>query len=469
VDDEAEDKGVRLRPSMPIRARVAAATIGRWGLCGVTGTPQLRVEAMPDLIATPTTPPPCEGVTEPVRGATAGLSVRVSGLASVVQSSWSGEGERVRLLGPLSLPPQPDVLAEVPTAAWLCAAVKFKDRAQKAMLAVIHQPTERPDICALTDSQRTLGNQPRGDRGRDVLALRLFDVPDDLHLRTGPNILELDNGGPVAGGRMHSEPSLWLRDAPFAEAGYGSTIINLFPPKLIMAKGVALPDMGGGVSTSGTKAFGSLTAKSFNAKATRILVEGGELDLGRNRTVEWDGPRSGGRNPWDRDTATDSSAGSDLFWSMSDIWFMKLVPTGTRAGQLLLFTPGEPQGDGEPDSAFEAKMSSLAVTARIFKVKLGGREMSPGRRAALDAGDWPAKLAVEIQMKEVRGAFAVKMQDLSLIPDQYQDDQSTAGHWWMCAYDAILPDPLPTVENAQFGSSTGTLDLRDAPWDPYWA
>ena len=483
VDDPRRDGGVRINPSRPIRARVAAATIGGWGLCGVTTTPQIRVESEPDLVLPAT-------LDDPARGAAAGLGVRIAGLVRAAQSSWRGEGEMARLLGTtaaastLRLPPQADVLAETPQAepiplpdplpalpsrlppplSWLCADVVFRDRPVRSLLAVLHQPTDRPALGSLSGAQRTLGAQPREDFGRDTLRLRLFDVPDGVHVRIGPGAMELANSDVIRGGRMHAEPALWFRSpAPFAEAGYGSTVINQFPPNLIIAAGVAMPDLGGGVSTGATKTFGSETVKSFNTPATRILVSGGDLDLGRNRTVAWDGPRSGSRNPWDRDTPTDSSAGSEVFWSLSDVWFMRLMPTGSGPGVLTIFTPGEPQAEGEPKSAFQARASDVTVTARILKVKLGSREMVPGRRAALEAGAWPTKLAAEIQMENVEGAFAVGMDGLG-ITDWMQTDQTTAGHWWMAAYDAILG-----FQAAQFGSSFGTIDLRDAPWDPYWA
>lgn len=468
VDDPRRDTGVRVTPSRPIRARVAAAAIGGWGLCGITSTPQLRVESEPDLVL-PASPD------EPARGATAGLSVRVAGLARVVQSAWRGTGELPRLhslLGSSStfaLPPQDDVLAEVPELSWLCADVAFQDRPLRSLLAVLHHPPARPAPADLTGRQRTLGAQVRAEpdgveQARDALRLRLFDVPDGLHLRIGPGVMELANSDAIRGGRMHAEPSLWMRSpAPFAEAGYGSTFINRFPPTLVLASGVAAPDLGGGVTTSGSMTFGSQTVRSFNTPATRILVAGGDLDLGRQRSVAWDGPRSGSKDPWARDTPTDAGLGSELFWSLSDVWFMRLTPTGSGPGELLLFTPGEPKGDGDPKSAIEAKATGVQVTARILKVKLGAREMVPARRAVLEAGDWPAELAAEIQLDGVEGAFAVGMDGLG-ITDWMQTDQTTAGHWWMCAYDAILG-----FEAAQFGSSFGTIDLRDAPWDPYWA
>lgn len=449
VDRPGDDTGLRVIPATPVRARIAASTVPGWGLVGVNGTPQLRIETQPDNVPGPPSP-------APGRGAVAALSVRAAGFARAAQSSWAGEGEVARLLGPLTSTPQPAVLAEQDARSWLAADVLLGARPNRALLVVLHQPSLRP-MANVLGAGYTLGAQLRQDFGRNALSLRLLETPDALHLRKGPGVLELNTGAAVGEAFMHAESALWVKGAPFAEVGMGSTHIKALPTHVIMASGSAMPTLGGGVDTGTPQQFGTVGATSLKTDAQRIVAEGGKLELGRMRSVAWDGPRTG-LDPWD--------PGNVVAWSLSDVWFLTLEPTGGGPGELILFTPGEPRGVEPPEveSGLQVSATAAKVTARIMKVSLGERSVATGRRAALEAGAWPTKLKAEIQLQEVEGSFAVKMKDLSLVPDWYQDDQITGGWWWMCAYGAILG-----IENAQFGSSFGTIDLRDAPWDPYWA
>lgn len=250
------------------------------------------------------------------------------------------------------------------------------------------------------------------------------------------------------------EPTQWLNMAPFGEAGYSNMVIEQVPPGLVMASGWEMPDMGGGVDGSDHKNFGALAnIRSFKLESSRIVVTGGDLKLGSFRSVGWDSFQEG-KTPW-----TDGKAR----WAMSHIWFLRVEPDAGASGEFRIFKPGEPQIDGA--SAIEVNMSGGHVTARIFKVELGDRVVAEGRRSAIDAGSWPKKLTTEIQMDGVNGKFAVGMDAYSTgFPQWKQDDDSDDGSWWMVAYDKILG-----IDSAQFGSSIGTIDLRDAPWDPYWA
>jgi hypothetical protein len=455
VDDPAgpASNGARVRAGAgPLRARVGIEVMPGWGLLGATAVSQLRTD-QPDDTQVPS-PVPLGAVT-----------ARVAGLDAIDFSTWIDVGAG-NPLDPLEPPPPDEVVSVTDPPRWTAVTAAFASgaRSNPGLAVVLHDTVGWSAIGPVTidnpvpgqgRAPDNAGQRDRAAFGRNAFKLRLAAIPDQVTLRTFPGLVQLDASGPSGPGFVQTETAQWLRGAPLGEAGYSSLVINSVPRSLAINAGWKAPDMGGGVDTGDHKSFGALShIASFRLDASRIVVSGDPLDLGRFRTIAWDTFKEG-HTPWE--------SGGRAKWALSDIWFASVEPSGDDAAEWLVHRPGEPQIDG--DAAIEMAITGGRVMARIFKVALGDRQVD-NRRAGIEASTWPTNLETEIQLYLVKGKFAVNMHDYTKAgPPWGQEDDTDGLVWWMVAYDKI-----PVLgTSAQFGSNSGTPSHRDSAWAPYWA
>jgi hypothetical protein len=426
----AGDTGLRVRTDgAGARLRVGIASANDGILGGVTATPQMRLR-------------------DTEMDAFAGVTVRLPALTSADLSIWEGVGERDRLLGPMQTPDPAKVLTPQPLLVWTSAHVAQAERANTSLLAVVHRPTAQTCLPA---------QHPELDHGFDPVNARLLSVPDSIGLLFGGGI-GAEVSAPGATGRIRMENLLRRPDDPNhgTERGYMHiTIDTAFPPIFAFASGWRNPDLAGGVDMEQIDTFLGRPVSHWQPGCTRITATGGPLVLGRVVIVNYSGPLSPFSPP-------------RFEWNISDIWFLTLAPSGTDPGELLLHSPASIWADDNRDQGLEIAVNSATTTSRIFSVGIddhkAGLVANSCRRAATEVMGWALALTAEIQLQGVAGEFAVKLPNLSLVSDQYQDDKTTAGQWWMGAYGAILG-----FDTAQFGSSVGTIDMRSSPFPPYWA
>jgi hypothetical protein len=437
----AGEFGVRLRTDgAGTRARVGVAHGAGAQLAGVTAGPQARI-----------------GNDEV--DAFTGVTVRLPALATADVSSWSGPGESARLLGTLSQPDPAKALTPPapPPPGWTSIAATQTARANTSLLAVVHRPTSQACLPASATTP---------DRGFDPVNARLLTVPDSLSLLLGAGIGS-EVSLPGATGAIRMEGLQRRPDAqPVApgspddanagtERGYTHIDVETgFPPTFALVTGWKNPDLDGGVPLGQLDTFNGRSVSHWQPACTRITATGGPLTLGRVVIVSYAGPVPPLSTP-------------TFEWSISDIWFLTLTPSGADPAELLLYSPASIIADDNQDQAVEVAVASGTATSRIFSVSIDdnkkGLTANNCRRAATEVGGWSLKLGAEIQLKDVTGKFAVKLPNLSIL-DSYQDDSTTAGEWWMGAYGKILG-----FDTAQFGSDFGTIDMRGSPFPPYWA
>lgn len=190
--DGTGSSGARLRTGGgPLRARLGLELRPGWGLLGTTATPQVRTDQPDDLVALPAM------TSEIDRAKLGAATARIAGLASFDQTSWVGVGEQSRLLA--SMAPVPAEVTNRPDLLrWSVLVVGFVPdaRANRGFAVASHVTVGFPTLNAAV-RPLTPGARGRGDLGRNGAKLRLAAIPDQLVLRSAPNITELMNSGPA--------------------------------------------------------------------------------------------------------------------------------------------------------------------------------------------------------------------------------------------------------------------------------